>query len=102
MLSTGICAALIHHYKAQKIHGIAGQPSLTMHDTSMSWLMDNFLAPQYISVKHLTFIDMAHYNILSNEGLHQFNTWLVSSKACIEQVKLCLFMLPGLAYFWMN
>lgn len=81
MLFTGICSAPINQLKAQMIHVMAGLPSLTMHATSMSCLMDDFLAPQYISVNHLTFTDTAHFNILSNEGLHQFNTSLVSSKA---------------------
>lgn len=74
MLPTGICSAPIHQHKARMIHVMVGLPSLTMRATSMSCLMDNFLAPQYISVKHLTFIDTAHFNILSNEGLRQFNT----------------------------
>lgn len=67
MLFTAICAALIDQ------HVMVGLPSLTMYAASMSCLMDNFLAPQYISLMHLTFIDMAHFNIVSNEGLHQFN-----------------------------
>lgn len=74
MLFTGVCVAPIHHHRAQIIHVMAGLPSSTMHATSMSCLMDSFLAPQYISVKHLTFIDTAQFNILSNEGIHQFNT----------------------------
>lgn len=74
MRFTGSWAAPIHHHRVQMIHVMAGLPSLTMHATSMSRLMDNFLAPQYISVKHSTFTNTAHLNILSNEGLHQFNT----------------------------
>lgn len=74
MRFTGSWAAPIHHHRVQMIHVMAGLPSLTMHATSMSHLMDNFLAPQYISVRHLTFTNTAHLNILSNEGLHQFNT----------------------------
>lgn len=74
MRFTGSWAAPIHHHRVQMIHVMAGLPSLTMHATFMSRLMDNFLAPQYISVKHLTFTNTEHLNILSNEGLHQFNT----------------------------
>ena len=64
----------IHHHAAQMMNVMAALPSLTMRATSMSCLMDDFLASQYISVKHLTFRDTNHFNILNNEGLHQFNT----------------------------
>lgn len=74
MLFTGIWEPSIHQHEAQMIHVTAGLPSLTMHATFMSCLMDDFLAPQYISVKHLTFTKTPHFNILSIEGLHQFNT----------------------------
>lgn len=78
-------AAPIHqHTHSSVIHVIAGLPSLTMHATSMSCLMDNFLAHECISLKHLTFIDTVHFNILSNEGLHLFNTWLLSWNACLK------------------
>lgn len=85
MLSTEIGAAPIHHHRAWIMYVLASPPSSTMHATSMSCLMDNFLAPQYISVKHLTFIDTAQFNILSNEGPHQFKTWSTFSNACVEQ-----------------
>lgn len=74
-----------------------------MHATSMSRLMDNFLAPRYISGKHLTFIDTNLFDIPSTGGLHQFNTWSDFSKACTEQSSKCrLFTWPGLAWGQMN
>lgn len=60
------------HPSSQSMYVLASSPSSTMHATSMSCLMDNFLAPQYISVKHLTFINTDQFNILCNEGPHQF------------------------------
>lgn len=74
-----------------------------MHATSMSCLMDNFLAPRYISGKHLTFIDTDQFDIPSTGGLHQFNTWSDFSKGCTEQSSKCrLFTWPRLAWGQMN
>lgn len=52
----------VHLYKERRWHMMGWLPSLTMHDTSMSPLMDNFLAPENILWRHLTFIDTAHFN----------------------------------------
>lgn len=68
----------------EKTCSVCGLPLLTMRVTSVACVMDNFLAPHYISLEHLTFIDTAHFNIPSNEGLHKFNTRLVWVKASIE------------------
>lgn len=73
----------IHHHPTS---GCArNRPSLIIHDTSTSCVMDNVLVPQYISVKHLTFINTVQFSILSNKRLRKLNISWASAGAHLWQ-----------------
>lgn len=73
----------IHHHPTS---GCARNwPSLIIHDTSTSCVMDNVLAPQCIPVKHLPFINTVQFSILSNKGLRKLNISWASAGAHLRQ-----------------